>query len=186
MLVLANLARNWWTLVLRGVIAIVFGILALAQPGSTLQALVLLFGIWALLDGVLALINSIGAAQSHEPWWPLLLLGLLSVAAGLVALRWPGITALALLFVIGYWAIFRGVLEIAAAIRLRHEIQGELWLVIGGIASLVFGVLVIMNPGSGALAVIWLIGIYALIFGIALVMLGLRLKRMASQLPAVQ
>ena len=184
MLVLGVLARNWWLFVLRGVIAILFGILAFTRPGITLEALVLVFAFWALIDGVLALIHSVGAAQSGEPWWPLVLGGLLSVAAGLVALRWPGITALVLLLIIAYWSILRGILEIAAAVRLRHEIQGEWWLILGGIASVVFGVLLVMFPGSGVLAVVWLIGIYAVIFGVALLMLGLRLKGMAGHVPA--
>jgi len=184
MLVLGVLARNWWLFVLRGVIAILFGILAFTRPGITLEALVLVFAFWALIDGVLALIHSVGAAQSGEPWWPLVLGGLLSVAAGLVALRWPGITALVLLLIIAYWSILRGILEIAAAVRLRHEIQGEWWLILGGIASVVFGALLVMFPGSGVLAVVWLIGIYAVIFGVALLMLGLRLKGMAGHVPA--
>jgi uncharacterized membrane protein HdeD (DUF308 family) len=108
----------------------------------------------------------------------------LGVAAGLVTLRWPGITALALLFVIAYRSIFRGILKIAAAVRKRNLIQGEWWFILGGIASIAFGVLLIMNPGSGLLAVIWLVGIYAVIFGISLLMLGFRLKNVAGELPA--
>src|ERR1700740_2186938 len=138
MLVLAHLARNWWVFVLRGIVAILFGVLAFVRPGITLEALVLLFAFWALFDGVLALIGSIGAAEAHEPWWPLVLIGLLGVAAGLVTLRWPGITALALLFVIAYWSIFRGILEIAAAVRMRNLIQGEWWFILAGIASIAF------------------------------------------------
>ena len=184
MLVLGNLARNWWAFVLRGIVAILFGIVAITRPGMTLEALVFVFAIWALIDGVLALIHSVGAAQAGEPWWPLVLGGLLSVAVGLVALRWPGITALALLLLIAYWSILRGILEIAAAVRLRHEIQGEGWLILGGIASVVFGGLLIMHPESGILAVVWLLGIYALIFGVALLMLGFRLNSHAGELPA--
>jgi uncharacterized membrane protein HdeD (DUF308 family) len=184
MLVLAHLARNWWVFVLRGVVAILFGVLAFTRPGITLEVLVLLFAFWALFDGVLALIGSIGAAEAHEPWWPLVLIGLLGVAAGLVTLRWPGITALALLFVIAYWSIFRGILEIAAAVRMRNLIQGEWWFILAGIASIAFGVLLIMNLGSGLLAVIWLVGIDAVIFGISLLMLGFRLKNLAGEVPA--
>ena len=183
MLVLGHVARNWWVLVLQGVIAIVFGVLALIQPGITLEALVLLFALWALINGVLALINSVGAAEKHETWWPFLLTGLLGIAAGLLTLRWPGITALTLLFVIAYWSIFTGILQIVAAIRLRHEVEGEWWLILGGIASVVFGVLLVLFPGSGALAVVWLIGIYAIIFGVALLMVGFRLKGLADRLP---
>lgn len=184
MLVLAHLARNWWTFVLRGVVAILFGILAFMRPGITLEALVLLFAFWALFDGVFALISSIGAAEAREPWWPLVLIGLLGIAAGVLALRWPGITALALLFIIAYWSIFRGILEIVAAVRLRDLIPGEWRLVFGGLASVVFGALLVIYPGAGILAVIWLIGIYAVIFGIAFLMLGFHLKGLAGELPA--
>jgi len=183
-LVLAHLARNWWTFVLRGVVAILFGILAFMRPGITLDALVLLFAFWALFDGVFALISSIGAAEAREPWWPLVLIGLLGIAAGVLALRWPGITALALLFIIAYWSIFRGILEIVAAVRLRDLIPGEWRLVFGGLASVVFGALLVIYPGAGILAVIWLIGIYAVIFGIAFLMLGFHLKGLAGELPA--
>jgi uncharacterized membrane protein HdeD (DUF308 family) len=184
MLVLAHLARNWWTFVLRGVVAILFGILAFMRPGITLEALVLLFAFWALFDGVFALISSIGAAEAREPWWPLVLIGLLGIAAGVLALRWPGITALALLFIIAYWSIFRGILEIVAAVRLRNLIPGEWWFIFGGLASVAFGALLVIYPGAGILAVIWLIGIYAVIFGIASLMLGFRLKGLADELPA--
>ena len=184
MLVLSQFARNWWAFVLRGIVAILFGVLALVQPGITLGALILLFAIWLLIDGILALFNSVGAAQANEPWWPLVFEGLLAIAVGVLTLRWPGITALTLLFIIAFWSILRGILEIVAAVRLRHEIKGEGWLILGGIASVVFGALVIIYPGSGALAVVWLIGIYAIILGIALLMLGFRLKGVADKLPA--
>jgi uncharacterized membrane protein HdeD (DUF308 family) len=180
MLVMAQLARNWWVFVLRGIIAILFGVFAFVQPGITVEALVILFALWALFDGVLALIGAIGAAEAHEPWWPLVLIGLLGVAAGIVALKWPGITALALLLVIAYWSIFRGILEIAAAVRLRNLIPGEVWLILGGIASIAFGVLLVLYPGPGVLAVVWLLGIYAVIFGIFLLMLGFRLRGLAG------
>ena len=184
MLVLAPLARNWWVFALRGVIAILFGVLAFLRPGTTLEVLVLLFAFWALFDGVLALIGSVGAAEAREPWWPLVFIGLLGIAAGVVTLKWPGITALALLLVIAYWSIFRGILEIVAAVRLRQLVQREGWLILGGIASIVFGVLLIIYPGPGLLSVIWLIGLYSVIFGIALLMLGIRLKSLAGELPA--
>lgn len=184
MLVLAHLARRWWAFVLRGVVAILFGLFAWVRPGMTLEVLVLLFAFWALLDGLLALIGSVGAAEAREPWWPLTLIGLLGIAAGVVALRWPGITALALLFVVAYWSILTGILEIAAAVRLRNMIQSEVWLILGGIASIAFGVLLVIFPGAGLLAVIWLVGIYAVIFGISLLMLGFRLRSLAGELPS--
>jgi uncharacterized membrane protein HdeD (DUF308 family) len=184
MLVLAQLARRWWAFVLRGVVAILFGVLAFVRPGITLEVLVLLFAFWALVDGVFALIGSVGAAEAHEPWWPLTLIGLLGIAAGVVTLRWPGITALTLLFVIAYWSIFRGILEIVAAVRLRNMIQSEVWLILGGIVSIAFGGLLVIYPGPGLLAVIWLVGIYAVVFGISLLMLGFRFKSLAGELPA--
>jgi len=184
MLVLGQLARYWWTFVLRGIVAILFGVLAFVQPGITVAALVILFALWALFDGVLALIGSIAAAEAHEPWWPLVLGGLLGVAAGIAAFKWPGITALALLLIIAYWSIFRGILEIAAAVRLRHVIQGEAWLILAGIASVAFGVLLVLYPGPGVLAVVWLIGIYAVIFGILELMLGFRLKNLGAEATA--
>jgi uncharacterized membrane protein HdeD (DUF308 family) len=184
MLVLAQLARNWWVFVLRGVVAILFGILAFVRPGITLEALVLLFAFWALFDGILSLIGSVAAAQAHEPWWPLVLIGLLGIAAGILTLRYPGVTALALLLVIAFWSIFRGIIEIVAAVRLRDLIPGEWWLILGGIASIAFGVLLVRYPESGLLAVVWLIGLYAVIFGITQIMLGFRLKGVAGELPA--
>jgi uncharacterized membrane protein HdeD (DUF308 family) len=184
MLVLAQVVRNWWVFVLRGVVAILFGVLAFVRPGITLEVLVLLFAFWALLDGIFALVGSVGAAEAGEPWWPLVLVGLLGIAAGVVTLKWPGITVLALLLLIAYWSIFRGILEIAAAIRLRNMVPGEGWLIAGGIASVAFGLLLIIYPSPGLLSVIWLIGLYAVIFGIANLMLGFRLKGLADELPA--
>lgn len=184
MLVLAHLARNWWVFVLRGIVAILFGVLAFARPGITLEVLVYLFAFWALFDGIFSLIGSVGAAEAREPWWPLVFIGLLGIAAGLVTLRWPGITALALLVVIAFWSIFIGILEIVAAVRLRELISGEGWLILAGIASFAFGVLLIIYPGPGLLALVWLVGLYAIIFGIAQLMLGFRLRSLAAELPA--
>ena len=184
MLVLGQIARNWWVFLLRGIVAILFGVLAFLRPGITLEALVLLFAFWALFDGVFSLIGSVGAAEAREPWWPLVLIGLLGIAAGILTLRYPGVTALALLFVIAFWSILRGNDLNDAAVRLRDLIKGEWWLILGGIASIAFGVLLVMYPESGLLAVVWLLGIYAVIFGITQIMLGFRLKGMAGELPA--
>jgi len=184
MLVLGQIVRNWWVFLLRGIVAILFGVLAFLRPGITLEVLVLLFAFWALFDGVFSLIGSVGAAEAREPWWPLVLIGLLGIAAGILTLRYPGVTALALLFVIAFWSILRGIIEIVAAVRLRDLIKGEWWLILGGIASIAFGVLLVMYPESGLLAVVWLLGIYAVIFGITQIMLGFRLKGMADELPA--
>jgi uncharacterized membrane protein HdeD (DUF308 family) len=173
-----TLAHNWWILALRGLCAIIFGILAFVWPGVTLGVLVLLYGAYALVDGVLAIIAALSKRQgSGLPWWALLLEGLLGIAAGIVTFVWPGITALFLLFLIAGWAIVTGVFEIIAAIRLRKEIEGELWLALSGIVSIIFGVLLFVRPGAGALTVVWLIGAYAIFFGIFLLALAFRLKR---------
>ena len=170
------LARNWWALALRGVVAILFGLAALVWPGLTLTALVLLFGADALVDGVFAVVAAIARAGRERHWWALLLEGLLGIAAGVVTLAWPGITGLVLLLFIAAWAIITGVVEIVAAIRLRREIEGEFLLGLGGALSVLFGLLLIVRPGAGALAVAWLIGIYAILFGALLLALAVRLR----------
>ena len=173
-----TLARNWGVLALRGLCAIIFGILAFAWPGITLKVLVLLYGAYALVEGILSIIAAVSKREgSGLPWWALLLEGLLGIAAGIVTFAWPKITALFLLFLIAAWAIVTGIFAIIAAIRLRKEIQGEFWLALSGVLSIVFGVLLFVRPGAGALAVVWLIGSYAIIFGILLLFLAFRLKR---------
>jgi uncharacterized membrane protein HdeD (DUF308 family) len=179
------LARNWWALALRGLFAILFGLLAFALPGLTLAALVILFGAYSLVDGIFALITAVRAAEAHERWWLFVLEGLAGVAAGVITFMWPGITALVLLFLIAWWAVITGAFEIAAAIRLRREITGEWALALGGVASVIFGLLLLFRPGVGALAVIWLIGTYALIFGLLLLMLAFRLRAHSGQKPAL-
>lgn len=172
-----TLARNWWALALRGLCAILFGILAFIWPGITLGALVLLFGAYALLDGILSIVAAIFKREgSGTPGWALVLVGILGIVAGILAFVWPGITALILLYLIAFWAIVSGIFEIIAAIKLRKEIEGEWWLVLSGILAVVFGLLLIARPGAGAIAVVWLIGGYALLFGIFLVALAFKLK----------
>jgi uncharacterized membrane protein HdeD (DUF308 family) len=170
------LARNWWSLVLRGAVAIVFGIITFAWPGITLAALVLLFGAYALIDGVVSLIGIFHGSRENERWWALLLEGLTGIGAGLVTFFWPGITALALVFVIAAWAFVTGIFEIVAAIRLRHVITGEWVLVLSGILSVILGVLFAAIPIVGALAIAMTVGIYAVIFGVLMVSLGFRLR----------
>jgi uncharacterized membrane protein HdeD (DUF308 family) len=167
--------KNWWVLLLRGIVAVLFGILANTRPGITLAVLVLLFGIYAVVDGSFALLAAIGGWRHREDRWLLLLEGFIGIGAGILTLRAPGITTVALLFFIAVWALATGVLRIVAAIRLRKEITGEFWLALSGIASVVFAFLVMMNPAAGALAIAWLLGWYALFLGAMLVMLSIKL-----------
>jgi uncharacterized membrane protein HdeD (DUF308 family) len=170
--------KNWWVLLLRGIVAVLFGFLAISRPGITLAVLVLLFGIYAVVDGCFALFAAIGGWSHREDRWLLLLEGFIGIGAGILTLRAPGITTVALLFFVAAWALATGVLRIVAAIRLRKEITGEFWLALSGIASVVFAFLVMMNPAAGALAIAWLIGWYALFLGATLVMLSIKLHKM--------
>ena len=170
------LARNWWALVLRGVLAIVFGVLAFVNPGLTLSTLILLFGAYSLVDGVFAIIAGLRAAQRHERWWPFALEGLASIVVGILAFVMPLAAAFALLMIASAWSIVTGVLRIAAAIRLRREINGEWLLILNGLLSVAFGIVIVLFPGAGLVTLVWLIGMYAIIFGVILVALGFRLR----------
>jgi uncharacterized membrane protein HdeD (DUF308 family) len=170
------LARNWWALVLRGLFAVLFGLAAFFWPGITLAALVLLFGAYALADGIFAIVAAITGADRRTRWWALLLEGIAGILAATATVFWPGLTALALLYLIAAWAIVTGIFEIVAAVRLRREIEGEWLLGLSGLASVLFGLYVAAFPGPGALAVVWIIGAYALFAGILLIALGLRLR----------
>ncbi|HEY1370964.1 MAG TPA: HdeD family acid-resistance protein [Candidatus Binatia bacterium] len=172
---IGTLASNWWVVLLRGIAGIVFGIATFFAPAISLAFLVLLFGAYALVDGVLTLISAVRNTTNRR-WWVLLIEGLVGVIAGIITFVWPGITAVALLYVIAAWALITGALEIAEAIRLRKVIDNEWLLVLSGIVSIALGVLLAMFPGPGALAVVLWIGAYALIFGILLVGLGFRLR----------
>ncbi len=170
------LALNWWAVGLRGVFAIIFGLLALFMPGITLGVLVLLFGIYALADGVFAIVSGVRAAAHHERWLALIAEGIISILAGLIAFFAPLATALAFLYLIAAWAFITGILEIVEAVRLRREIEGEWLLILQGILSIALGVLLAAFPSSGMLALVWWIGIYAIIFGALLIGLAFRLR----------
>jgi uncharacterized membrane protein HdeD (DUF308 family) len=170
------LAKNWWALVIRGVAGIIFGILAFVMPVATLAALVLLFGAYALVDGLFNVAAAAAGGRGARPWWALLLAGLIGIAAGLVTFLQPGLTALALVYLIAAWAVVIGVLEIVAAVRLRKEIRNEWLLGLSGVLAVVFGVFMIAAPGVGAVAMVLWIGAYALVYGAILVFLGLRLR----------
>ena len=171
---------SWWAMVLRGIAAIAFGILAFIWPQITLVALIFLWGVYALVDGAFSIAAGIKSHGEYKRWWLLLLEGILSVAAGLVAFVMPGITALVLLILIAAWAIVTGIFEIAAAIQLRKEIRGEWLLALAGVASVLFGLAMFVNPVACALAVMWLIGVYAIVFGVLMIALGLRLHSLVK------
>ena len=173
------LATHWSSLAIRGVCALLFGIVAFMMPGLTLTTLVLIWGIYALIDGGLALIAGFKAKI-----WSLVFLGLVGVLAGIGAFIYPGMTALVLLYFIAVWAIVTGVLAIVTAIRLRKEITGEWALGLAGLLSLLFGAMLIARPGDGALTIIYLIAAYAVAFGILLLILAFRLKSLPERVAA--
>ena len=179
--ILGNLARAWHWIVLRGVFALLFGIFAFIWPGITLAALVLVWGAYAIADGVMALIAAFTMHEEGKPMASLIIAGILGIAAGVLTFLWPGMTALVLLLFIASWAVLMGIFEIAAAIRLRKHIENEWLLALSGLVSIIFGVLLFLQPGAGALAVIWLIGSFAIFFGILLIALGIRLKGLAGR-----
>ena len=179
---LRTLAQNWWAIVLRGVCAVLFGVGAFAWPGITLTVLVLLYGAYALVEGVLAVAWALVGRQAGPFPWGVLLAGLAGVAVGVVTFLYPGLTGLALLYLIAAWAIVRGIFEIIAAFHLRKEIENEWMLALSGLLSLALGVVLVVAPGAGALAVLWWIGAFAIVFGVLTIMLGLRLKGLKDRL----
>jgi uncharacterized membrane protein HdeD (DUF308 family) len=181
MLVVDELARHWWLIALRGLVAIIFGILAFAWPGLTLAVLVILFGAYAIVDGVLGLIAAFRGDTHHRAL--LAIEGVVSVLAGIAAFVWPLITAFVLLYIIAFWAIVTGIIEIVASLRMRRALTNEIGLIVGGVLSLLFGIVLIVAPGAGALAVVFLIGAYAIIFGVSLLGLAWRLRQHNEHLP---
>jgi len=176
---ISGAARHWWLVALRGVVAILFGLLAWFWPGMTILVLVIMWGAYALADGILSLITAWRWRDSGKPLWTLVLVGLAGIAAGVFTFISPGITAIVLLTLIAIWAIVIGVLQIVTAIRIRREIDNEWLLGLAGLASLIFGVAMLVRPGAGAIAVVWIIGLYSIFFGAILLALSFRLKRLA-------
>lgn len=177
------LTRNWGWIALRGAVAVLFGLLTLFRPGITLATLIMLFGAYALFDGIFMVISAIANRHGEPRWGTLLFGGLLGIAAGVVTFTWPGLTAVILLSVIAAWAILMGIFEVAAAIRLRKQLDGEWALIFAGLLSVAFGFFVVMRPRTGALAVVLWIGLYALMSGIALLSLGFRLRNWGRMHP---
>ena len=168
---------HWWALALRGAIAILFGLAALLQAGHRVEALILLFGAYALVDGVFAIVGVFGGTRGGTPRWLLLIEGIVGILAGLIAFVLPGLTAVLLLYLIAAWAVVTGISEIAMAIRLRQEITGEWALIVGGALSVIFGViLAVIGPVAGLLSLVWLIGVYALAFGILMLITAFQVR----------
>jgi uncharacterized membrane protein HdeD (DUF308 family) len=177
------LAHGWWLLLLRGIVSILFGVLAFAWPGLTLATLVLLYGAFAFADGIVSLWTAFSGHGKPAPTWWLIVVGLLGIAAGLVTLFYPGLTAVLLVMFIGVWALVHGIFEIIGAIRLRHEIEGEWLLILAGAVSVAFGLFVLMSPGAGALALVWMIATYAILFGILTVAFAIRIRNSTHHHP---
>ena len=176
------MAPNWWMVLVRGSAAILFGIALLLAPVIALFTLVLLWSAYTLVDGILAVISGFRNRAMNRNWWVIVLEGIVSIIAGIGAFLYPGITALVLLYIIAAWALITGVLKIMTAIQLRKEIEGEFWLGLGGLASIVFGLLLILNPGAGILNVLTIVSVYAIVFGIVLIFLAFRLRGFATDL----
>jgi uncharacterized membrane protein HdeD (DUF308 family) len=175
-MMIESLKRHWWVPVIRGIAAIVFGVIAFVYPGITIATLVLFFGAWVLIDGIFRVIGAIGHRVSDPDWGWHIVIGIVGIIVGLLTFHAPQITALALIIYIAAWALMIGATEIAFAIKLRREIKGEWFLILMGLASIVFAVLLLWNPIAGAAAVIWLIAWYAVVLGILAIVFGFRLK----------
>jgi uncharacterized membrane protein HdeD (DUF308 family) len=174
--VVGTLTRNWWTWLIRGIAAVIFGILAWLWPGLTWITIAILFGAYALVDGILAIVATIRAAETHQRWWPFLIEGIIGILIAAIAFYDIRIVIAALYLTIAAWAFLTGIFEIAAAVQLRKHIANEIWLIIGGIASIAFGALMLFFPLIGALAIIWLIAAYAFVFGVIMIGFSLRLR----------
>lgn len=174
------LTRNWWMWLIRGIAAIIFGLLAWRWPGLTWVTIAILFGAYALVDGIFAIVATVRAAESQQRWWPFLIEGIVGILIAAITFYDIRITLLALYFTIAAWAFLTGIFEIVAAVQLRKHIANEIWLIIAGLASIAFGVLMLYFPMAGMLAIIWLIAAYAIVFGILMIGFALRLRSHAG------
>jgi len=170
------LSRYWWMTLLRGLFWILFGIVIYARPGISVLSLTLALGLVMFVDGVINAVNAFSGRKEHDDWWVLLLVGLAGIGVGVLTFYNPAATAIAVVLYVAIWAIATGLLEIVAAVRLRKQITGEFWLALAGIASVAFGVLLAARPGVGALTILWLIGAYAIVFGVILVLLAFKVR----------
>jgi len=177
-----TLVQNWWLFLLRGILGIIFGLIALIFPGPTMLSLVLLFSAYMLVDGIFAIVSAVRAIRRKEDRWGLLIFeGLLNIAAGILAFLWPGITVIAFVILVAAWAIVSGGLMTAAGFRLNVD-HGRWWLILGGLLSIAFGVLLIIAPLIGAVVLTWWIGAYAIAFGVALIIFSFKLRSRQHEL----
>ncbi|MEZ5828739.1 MAG: HdeD family acid-resistance protein [Hyphomicrobiales bacterium] len=179
------LADSWWAVGLRGLLAIAFGIICLLVPPAAILALILLFSAYMLVDGVFAIVSGIKAAQNGERWGLLILEGIVDIAAGVVAFLWPAITTIAFVILIAVWAIISGALMLTAAFSLKLD-HGRWWLALGGIASVIFGIVLLIAPVVGAVVLTWWLGAYAVVFGVFLLILAFKLHGKKEERSAKQ
>ena len=173
---LGLVTRNWWVFAIRGIAAIVFGISAFIWPAATLTVLVFLFGAYVLVDGIALLVALVrGDELARRHGWAVGIMGVTGIVAGVATFVWPGMTALSLLYLAAFWAIAMGTFQVIAAIALRREIDGEFWMVLGGVATIAFGVFLVASPGAGLLSLVWLVGIWSVVFGVSSLGLAYRL-----------
>jgi uncharacterized membrane protein HdeD (DUF308 family) len=181
---LGLVARDWWVFAIRGIAAIVFGVLTFIWPATTLTVLVFMFGAYVLVDGVallVALVRGDKIARRHG--WAVAIMGILGIVAGIVTFLWPGLTALSLLYLVAVWAIAMGTFQVVAAVALRRELEGEFWMALGGVATIVFGAFLVISPGTGLLSLVWLVGIWSVVFGVSSIGLAYRLHKLEAALP---
>ena len=178
------LARNWWALLIRGIVAVIFGVLAFMWPGAATLAIGYLFGAYAFVDGIFAIVAAVRAAQAHERWWPFVLEGIVGIVIAGITWYDVGITLFAIYITIAAWAFVTGILEIVAAIQLRKTISNEWLLILAGVCSILFSILMVWHPFAAALAIIWIIAAYAIVFGIMMIALAFRLRSHLDKVPA--
>lgn len=173
---LRHFVEHWWVLALRGAAAVLFGIAALLNPGLTLGFLIALFGAYLLIDGIIDIVGAFRLRGKVDRWWALLLEGVVDILIAILAFVWPGMTAVALVYFIGFWALLIGILEIWFGVRYRKEMDNEWLLILAGVLAVLFGLAMFSSPGAGALSLVWLIGTFAIAFGLATIFLSFRLK----------
>lgn len=171
-----KLAKHWWAIMLRGIVAVLFALLAIFATGFTLDLLLIFLGAYLLLDGLFAIIGSVNAMAHHKKWWLLLLEGLITLAAGIFIFLWPGLTLIILVYIIAIWAIISGIFEFIASISSSWANEGKIFIGVVGVLSVILGILIFSYPTLSLAAMIWLIGIYAFIIGLSLFFFGLKLK----------